>query len=166
MRSWTTAVIGALALAVTSLAAWQQQPPPPTGQGGQGQGGRGNPGQGRDRAQTPATPAGTSVIAGRVLTADTGRPLKRVRVSASGGGRGMHSAVTDDQGRYQITDLSAGSYTLSASKTGFVDGVYGQRRPLQPGTPLALDDAQTATNIDLRLMRGGVITGHVGDEDG
>ena len=78
----------------------------------------------------------------------------------------MRTALTDDQGRYQITGLAAGNYTITASKAGYVDGVYGQRRPLQPGTPLVLADAQAAGNIDVRIMRGGVITGHVGDEDG
>jgi protocatechuate 3,4-dioxygenase beta subunit len=156
-----TAFAATVVLAAASVGAWQGGGPP-----GQGQGqGRGGNQQARDRGQI-ATPQGTATIAGRVLTADTGRPVKRARVSASGGGRGMHSTVTDDQGRYQITELAAGSYTITASKTGFVDGVYGQRRPLQPGTPLTIADMQAATNIDLRLIRGGVITGRVGDEDG
>src|SRR5262249_47199050 len=64
------------------------------------------------------------------------------------------------------TELAAGSYVVSAAKAGFVDGVYGQRRPLQPGTPVVLADAQSAANIDVRIMRGGVITGRLGDEDG
>jgi protocatechuate 3,4-dioxygenase beta subunit len=132
---------------------------------GQPQGGRGAQQQrpARDRA---AVPQGTASISGRVLTADTGRPLKRARVMVSGGGRGGRSTTTDDQGRYAVTTLSAGSYTITASKAGFVDASYGQRRPLQPGTPLQVADGQQAANIDLRLVRGGVITGHVVDEDG
>ncbi len=173
MQTRLTALAGAVALAVTSLGAWQQQGTPAQGQTqGQGRGG-GNPQQQqqRDRTQTQAqTPAGTAVIQGRVLTADTGRPVKRARVSVAaggaGGGRGSGSAITDDQGRYAISALNAGSYNITASKAGFVDSVYGQRRPLQPGTPLTLTDGQTATNIDLRIVRGGVITGHVADEDG
>jgi hypothetical protein len=75
-------------------------------------------------------------------------------------------ASTDDQGRFVISGLAAGNYTITASKAGFVDAIYGQRRPLQPGTPMTLGDAQQATGVDLRLTRGGVVTGHVGDEDG
>lgn len=158
MRSHVSLFATALMLAVSSLGA-RQQP-------GQEQGGRGsNQAQARDRAPI-STPQGTAAIAGRVLVADTGRPVKRARVSATGAGRGNRSAVTDDQGRYQIADLSAGSYTITASKTGFVDTVYGQRRPLQPGTPLTLAEGQAATSVDMRLIRGGVITGHIGDEDG
>jgi len=167
MRSNLTLFTAVFALAVGSVGAWQQPPAQPgqaQGAPRQGQQGRaGNQQQVRDR---PQTPQGTAAISGRVVAADTGRPVKRARVSASGGGRGSRTALTDDQGRYVIGELAAGNYTISASKAGFVDGVYGQRRPLQPGTPLALADAQTAANVDVRVLRGGVITGHVGDEDG
>jgi hypothetical protein len=118
----------------------------------------------RDTAQ--AQPQGTAVLAGRVVTADTGRPIKRARVIVSAGGRQSRATTTDEQGRFRITELLAGSYTITASRTGFVDAVYGQRRPLQPGTPVALADGQELATIDMRLVRGGVITGRVLDEDG
>ena len=153
----------------------QTEPPPvqgqgqgPTraqGQGGQAQGGRGQrQTQARDRA--PIVAQGTGSIAGRVLTADTGRPVKRARVTVSGDGRGGRTATTDDQGRYQVAALTAGSYNITASKNGFVDAVFGQKRPQQQGTPVTIADAQAVGNVDLRLTRGGVITGVVRDEDG
>src|SRR5439155_10393652 len=111
-------------------------------------------------------PQGTAVIAGRVVAADTGRPIKRARVMVSAGGRQARATTTDEQGRFRITDLMGGSYTITASRTGFVDAVYGQRRPLQPGTAIQLADGQELATIDLRLVRGGVITGRVLDEDG
>jgi protocatechuate 3,4-dioxygenase beta subunit len=171
-----TLVAALLALIVASGIARQaptQQPP--QGQtggrqgGGGGQGQRGGAQAGAQDAQprdtTPATPA-TSSITGRVVTADTGKPVKRAQVRISGTGRGGRSTITDDQGVYTVTALSAGSYTVTASKNGFVDAIYGQRRPLQPGTPVQLTDNQRAGSVDLRLIRGGVITGHVLDEDG
>ena len=170
MRTTTTrplVFVTALALTVTSALAQQQPPPAGQGQPPQGRGGQGRGGQrqeiARDRAQLPQ---GTASVAGRVITADSGRPIKRARVSISGGGRGGRSATTDDQGRYRVDQLAAGNYTISASKSGFVDSVFGQRRPLQPGTPVTLADGEASANIDLRLTRGGVITGRIGDEDG
>ena len=81
--------------------------------------------------------------AGRVLAADNGRPVKRARVFATAaelpGGRGM---LTDDSGVFDLTELPAGRYTLTVSKSGFVSLSYGQRRPLQAGTPLQLADGQ------------------------
>lgn len=158
MRSRHLTPLALIALAVSTAVAQQ---PPPQGRGGQRQG------QARDLVQQPK---GTAAIAGRVLAADTGRPVKRARVLISGGtaggGRGGGAATTDEQGRYTVTGLTAGTYTVTASKSGFVDAVYGQRRPLQAGTPVQLADGQSAPGIDLRLTRGGVITGHVLDEDG
>src|SRR6185295_3474064 len=65
-----------------------------------------------------------------------------------------------------LTELPAGRYTLSVSKTGFVGWSYGQRRPLQAGTPLQLREGQQLTGIEFRLPRGSVVAGHVFDETG
>jgi hypothetical protein len=119
-------------------------------------------------AQTPdAPPTPTGRIAGRVVAGDTSRPVKRARVFISAaelqGGRGQQ---TDDSGAFDFTELPAGRYTVSVSKSGFVSLSYGQRRPLQAGTPLQLADGQQLKGIDFQLPRGSVIAGHVMDEDG
>ena len=152
------ALLGAMAGSVV-LDARQQTRPQSQAQGRGGQ-------QQQPARDTSATTTGTAAIGGRVLTADSLRPIKRARVIVSGNGRGGRSTITDDQGRYLVTDLPAGRYTISASKGGFVNGIYGQRHPLQAGTALELTDAQQAGNIDVRLVRGGVITGRIADEDG
>jgi len=121
----------------------------------------------RDTPAQPAAPGPSGKISGRVVAADTGRPIKRARVFVNAselpGGRGM---LTDDSGIYEITDLPAGRYTLNVSKSGFVQLSYGQRRPLQAGTPLQLLDGQQLKGVDFRLPRGGVISGRILDEDG
>ena len=121
----------------------------------------------RDTPAQPSTPAPSGKISGRVVAADSGRPIKRARVFVNAaelpGGRGM---LTDDSGTYEITDLPAGRYTLNVSKSGFVSLSYGQRRPLQAGTPLQLLDGQQLKSVDFSLPRGGVISGRVLDEDG
>ena len=89
-----------------------------------------------------------------------------VPASLSAAERRPRAASTDEQGRYQITGLPAGTYTVSAAKSGFVDGAFGQRRPSGPGTSVELTDGQQAANIDIKLARGGVVTGHVLDEQG
>jgi hypothetical protein len=121
-------------------------------------------------AQQPAvatTPPAKGRIAGRILTADTGRPLSRARVLINAaevpGGR---ATTTDADGTYEFTELPAGRYSVNVSKTGFISLSYGQRRPLQAGTPLQLGDGQQLGGIDFRLPRGSVIAGHVMDESG
>ena len=121
----------------------------------------------RDTPAQPAAPTPTGRITGRVVATDTGRPVKRARVFVSAvelpGGRGM---LTDDSGIFDLTELPAGRYTLSVSKSGFVSLSYGQRRPLQAGTPLQLNDGQQLKGVDFQLPRGGVISGRILDEEG
>jgi hypothetical protein len=112
-----------------------------------------------------ALPAG--LISGRVVTADTGRPVKRARVLVTAAELPQGRAtLTDDSGAFEITALPAGRYSLNASKTGFIALSYGQRRPLQAGTPLQLAEGQQLKGVELRLPRGGAISGHIFDEDG
>ena len=152
------------ALLVTLTVALGAQQQAQTLRPGQtaGQPARDTPAQPKD---VPPPPAGR--ITGRVLASDNGRPVKRARVFATAvelpGGRGM---LTDDSGVFDLTELPAGRYTLTVSKSGFVSLSYGQRRPLQAGTPLQLADGQQMKGIEFQLPRGSVIGGHVLDEDG
>jgi hypothetical protein len=123
----------------------------------------------RDTPAQPSEPAPAAKgrIAGRVLASDTGRPVRRARVFVSAaelpGGRGV---TTDENGSYELTELPAGRYTVSVSKTGFISLSYGQRRPLQAGTPLQLADGQQLSDVNFSLPRGSVIAGRIFDEMG
>ena len=59
--------------------------------------------------------------------------------------------LTDDTGIFDITELPAGPLHASrVSKSGFVALSYGQRRPLQAGTPLQLADGQQIKGVDFQ----------------
>src|SRR5262245_34093719 len=124
----------------------------------------------RDSSAQPAASAvaATARISGRVTSVDGGRPMSRARVMITAGSDlpGGRAMLTDESGAFDFTDLPSGRYTVTASKAGYVSISYGQRRPLQAGTPLQLADGQQARNLDLRLPRGSAITGHVFDENG
>src|SRR5258708_1686299 len=121
---------------------------------------RDTPAQTKDTVPTPA-----GRITGRVVASDNGRPVKRARVFVTAaelpGGRGI---LTDDSGIFDLTELPAGRYALTVSKSGFVSLSYGQRRPLQAGTPLQLADGQTLKGIDFHLPPGTVSRGPVLDQ--
>src|SRR5215203_1793934 len=101
------------------------------------------------RGQASA-PAPTARITGRVLDAITGRPMKMatVRLMSESGGR---SGQTDEAGVFDFTNLAAGRHNVRVQKAGYVSLAYGQRRPLQPGTPLQLDAGQQIKGIEFRM---------------
>jgi Carboxypeptidase regulatory-like domain len=156
MRVWTKSAV--VVVAASTVLTAQSTPQAPSAS--------------RPARDTPAqtdrtAPQPTGRITGRVLASDTGRPVRRARVllnaSELPGGRGV---LTDDNGLFDFLELPAGRYTLGVSKSGFVGISYGQRRPLQPGTPLQLADGQAIRGIEFRLPPGSVIAGHVFDEAG
>jgi hypothetical protein len=119
------------------------------------------------RDAAPESQKGTAVIKGRVVTADGARPLRRVQISVSAPELGESRTVsTGTQGTFEIKELPAGRYTVSAARAGFLGLQYGQRRPGEAGRPLQLSDGQTIDRIDFALPRMSVISGRVSDEIG
>src|SRR5262252_3444699 len=93
-----------MAASVAVLAA--QPPQPGTAQPGQAAGSRGTQQPSRDTPAQQNGPAVTGRLSGRVLAADSGRPIKRARVFITAaelpGGRGL---LTDDTGTFDFSEL-------------------------------------------------------------
>jgi hypothetical protein len=125
-------------------------------------------------AQPPDTASG--VIRGIITSAETGRPLRRVNVSAQrvdANGRmpvnfdpgGTRAAITDDEGRFTLSDLRSGRWTITASRAGYLTQQPGQKRPFETPPPVRLEDGQTVI-ANMALTRAGAINGRVYDEYG
>ncbi len=76
---------------------------------------------------------------------------------------------TDSEGRYRLFGLGPGQYqittlapSLSSAETGYfyAGAVYGS------GKNIILSAGETVEDLDLKLVRGGVITGRVTESDG
>lgn len=121
----------------------------------------------RDSSRQTRGVTGTASLSGQVVALDTGRALRRARVTISApelpDGRAV---MTDADGRFTIPSLPAGRYTLTASRSGFVSLAYGAHRPGRTGQPYQLRDGEQARGITIFLPRGSVVTGHIFDEDG
>jgi hypothetical protein len=163
----SAAVVAFLLAAAPSIAAQPPQPGQPT------PGQPPSPGQRTPPRAAPLRPGeqpptGTAVLRGQVFSVD-GTPLRRAQVRAMAqDGRGGGTSSTDPQGKFEIKELPAGRYSITASKAGYVMMQFGQRRADQPGGGTILDvlDSQIVEKINFALPRGGVITGRVLDEFG
>jgi hypothetical protein len=114
-------------------------------------------------------PVGTGVIAGRLTSADQGRPVRKAQVKLVAlSPKQTRNTVTDAAGGFAFTNLPAGEYTLSASKPGYLDSVFGALRPglTMPGVVLQLGVGQKLDDVVFRIPRGGAIGGIVTDEFG
>jgi hypothetical protein len=118
------------------------------------------------RDAAPPRP-GTGSIQGTLVAIDSGRPVRRARVTLTSASVGQ-TVTTDDLGVFTFKDLPAAAYTLTASKPGYLDSIYGQRRPGtgRPGTSIQLADGQHLEKLTFQLARGGAIMGTVVDEQG
>ena len=160
-RRRSAAFTAALLLCSAAFAAAQPPPPPPPGQ---------RPGEPGPPPPPPASgtgaPGATAVVRGHVTTAD-GRPLREAQVKLTASTqRQARSATTDADGAYEINELRADSYAVTASKTGFTEMEFGQKRATYPGTRLRVADAEVVERVDFILPRSGAITGRVSDESG
>jgi len=85
----------------------------------------------------------------------------------AGSGTGSQAAaLTDGEGRYELANLPAGTYTVSATKTNYVRTAWGEQRAEGPGKRITLADGQRLDNINLSLRHAGVVTGKIVDEFG
>jgi hypothetical protein len=75
--------------------------------------------------------------------------------------------VSDAAGHFVLHDLPKGSYTITASKPGYVDAAVGRRSPTDTGNQsLVLSDGERRGDVTLPFWRFGAIVGTVVDEVG
>jgi len=155
-------LVAATAAVVTASA----QQPAPAGR----QPAVGSPTQaGAPGAPQPSPPTG--LILGRAIDAVTSRPLAAVTVAVASGApggpalpAGATRVLTDTEGRFVLRDLPAGTFTITATKPGYVAGAYGKRSASGTGQPLELGDDDRRGDVTIALWKYGVIGGRVVDE--
>jgi len=125
------------------------------------------------QAQQAPTPSATSPgtdkpasVEGSVTNSLTGEPLPRATVSFRATGvpnPKTYAAMTDPQGKYSITAMEPGNYLQSALRVGFVSSA-AEVTPRNVQLKLGAGDKRTEVN--LKLIPTGTITGRVLDPDG
>lgn len=155
-----------ITLIVAAATSAFAQEPGPLGRGGQPPFPGGRLGGLPPRDNLPPA-RGTAKITGRVVSAETGAPIRRAQIRiAAPDARANRDVTTDSDGRFELLTLPAGRYRLYVSKAGYVSLEYGQARPFESGKPLDIAEGQYLEKIDFSLPRGSAITGRVTDEFG
>ena len=115
---------------------------------------------------------GTGEISGRVLSAETGQPIEHAEVTLDlplgAPHTWKHQAITDKDGRYDLTWLPAGKFTVTASADKFVAQTFHHPDETDPvlAVSITLADAQSVSSIDFRLANAGSLHGSVVEQNG
>ena len=114
-----------------------------------------------------------ATVAGRVTDRATGRPLPRMVVTAVGTDlRKRVEAMTDADGRYEISGLTAGAYAIAVThdehRSTYLSQWFGEVTPggwFAPPTRLnvELKEGERRTGIDVALTRALAIEGRITD---
>ncbi len=80
-------------------------------------------------SQLPNTCQSTGTISGKITDAVTGSAVSGVSLSVTSGlnctsGTVVKTATNLDNGTYSLSDMSAGWYTVSTSKSGYIDSTF------------------------------------------
>jgi hypothetical protein len=107
-----------------------------------------------------------------------------IETSATPGGRGANVAPpnqqaqqrqdpviipivkTDDQGKFVVSEIPAGTYRVSATRNGYAQQQFGQRSFGRPGTVINVRAGQQVQDIAFRLTPAATIAGRVIDPNG
>ena len=108
----------------------------------------------------------TGLILGRVVDGHSTQPVGGAIVTLAAPGTPPQKVITDAQGRFLFTNLSEGDLSLSATKSGYLSGRYGQRSPRGPSRPLSLGPGARIGDAIVRLWKPAGISGGVYDDAG
>src|SRR5581483_4447638 len=119
-------------------------------------------GQSSTKSQSPS-----GVVSGKVTVNDEDAAgiqvvLSQCPENRTSGERPFKAGLTDGAGHYRIEGIPGGRYCINA----FAPAMVPEDEPRQAVKTFELSDGETADNVNLRLIKGGVVTGRVTDADG
>ena len=117
-----------------------------------------------------AAQAQDGIVTGQVVDATSGKPVSAAIVTISrpdlGGAAGRGRILTGADGRFAFPGLPDGSFTITATKSGYSDGASGRRRPGGSPQAVVLNAARRTADVPVRMWKQGAIAGTVLDEAG
>ena len=108
---------------------------------------------------TPAEPAKTGSVAGVVVDGKSGDGVAKAVVILRHDQAGGIGAITDSEGKFTLHDVDPGTYLLAVERDGYVAArAQSQTVNVQVG--------QTTSDVKVKLLRTGAISGRILDADG
>jgi carboxypeptidase family protein len=123
-------------------------------------------GQAQPARDKPPATTGTGTVAGRVLAADTGDPIRKARVAAEADVATVPPVFTDADGRFTIAGLAPARYTLAATRPGYARTMFGAQQADAPAGRIDVADGARVAGVELRMSKSAAISGRVVDESG
>ena len=109
------------------------------------------------RAGAAEKPGGAE---GRVVDASSGEPIRKAMVILRRNQESGAAAYTNAKGEFHFAELEPGAYAVSALRDGYVAG----RK--EPPMVVTILQEKTQSDITVKLVRTGVVSGRVVDPDG
>ncbi|MBV9081242.1 MAG: carboxypeptidase regulatory-like domain-containing protein [Acidobacteriaceae bacterium] len=108
----------------------------------------------------------SSMLDGTVTDSASGEALRKatVRLSPADNGARGYIATSDESGRFHFENIPGGDYTLEGERAGYLCTQMGTRHQYAEGITLHLRAGDKLSNVNLKLVRRGVIGGRVLDE--
>jgi protocatechuate 3,4-dioxygenase beta subunit len=122
--------------------------------------------------QLPRPAAGSGVIAGRVIDAQTGAPIPGATVrlsqtrSPAKARLGYSHTTSDASGRFAFQSLPEGQFSLTSTATNYLEGKAGKRRERGYEQWVSLRTDQVVETLTIEMTRAARITGNVRNERG
>src|ERR1700730_15338002 len=110
--------------------------------------------------QIPPSSPKTGAGEGRGVDAGSGEPIRKAIVVLRKGREDGTGAYSDGNGGFRLDKIEPGAYSVSVVREGFVSDPQGER------LVVTVKPEATESDVVLKLVRTGAISGRVLDADG